>query len=766
MKICMFPGQGAQRIGMGTALFDAFPQEMRLANDIVGLDLAKLCREGPAEALAQTQYTQPALFVVGALVWMQRRGAPAPAYVLGHSVGEYAALFAAEALGFIDALRLVAERGRLMQQARGGAMAAVLGLEERRVEALLAAHAPGEAFVSNINTPRQIVISGKEAAILRLEPDFLAAGAQLYRRLDVSGAFHTPFMREAQTAFAELVAGTRFAAPQIPVVSNVTARLHNPARLRETMIEQITAPVRWSDSIRALMGVGAAIDSFEELGAAMPVLRPMVARIAQEARALGPAPQLAAKPEPAPEPEAPRSAEPLRPAGVNGFDAGSLGSKAFCARFGTRLAYAAGAMYQGIASTELVVRMAQAGLLSFFGAGGLGFDDVEIALRDLKRRLPPGAPYGVNFLAQPQRPEREEAFVDLLLRENIDIVEASAFMQATPALARYRALGLAEDGGEIKARHRVVAKVSRPDVAEQFMLPATETVLAKLLASGAITAAQAELARHAPLADAICVESDSGGHTDQGAPLTLFPTIMRLRDRCAERTPRFGPVFVGAAGGIGAPEAAAAMFLMGADFILTGSINQCSLEASTSDAAKDLLAGMDVHDTDYAPSGELFEMGSKIQVLKKGIFFPARARKLAQLYAQHDSLDALDGETLRLLETRYFKRPLGVVFDEACAAYPGPEIERARTSPKQRMSSVFRMYFRYSTQWALAGDLDHKVDFQIHCGPALGAFNRWVAGSPLADWRERRVDAIAEKLMEETAAVLSRRLSVMQARGR
>lgn len=757
----MFPGQGAQRPGMGAELFAAFPDSVRQANDILGYDIAALCREGPVERLAQTEVTQPALFVVGALAWLRHQQTnPPPDYVLGHSVGEYIALFAANVLDFTDGLRLVAARGALMQQATGGGMAAVLGLEQARVEAVLAKHAPDDLFISNVNTPRQIVVSGRQAAVIRLEPAFIEAGATLYRRLDVSGAFHTPFMREAQMAFADIVAKASFGAPTIPVLSNVSARLHDPTRIREAMIEQITAPVRWSDSIRALLGAGVSPEEFEELGAAMPVLKPMVARIRQEAASLGPAPALTSAPAPVCFVE--ETVDPCRSTDSVSFRAASLGSRAFCERFGVRQAYVAGGMYQGIASIDVVARMAQARLLSFFGAGGLDLPAVATAVAALKQRVPAGAPFGVNFLSHTHRPELEDQLADLLLREGIDTIEASAFMQVTPALVRYRALGLAADGARVVARHRIMAKISRPDIAEQFLRPAPEAILAKLLASGALSSAQAELARQVPVADAVCVEADSGGHTDQGMPLTLLPTILRLRDRSAELTPRFGAAFVGAAGGIGTPEAGAAMFLMGADFILTGSINQCTVEATTSDAVKDLLAGMNVHDTDYAPSGELFEMGSKIQVLKKGIFFPARANKLAQLYARHDSLAALDTETRRLLETRYFKRSLESVFDEVRATYPGPDLERAERMPKQRMSMVFRMYFRDSTRWALAGDLDHKVDFQIQCGPALGAFNQWVADTQLTDWRERHVDTLADRLMGESAALLGRRLIAMR----
>jgi trans-AT polyketide synthase/acyltransferase/oxidoreductase domain-containing protein len=186
------------------------------------------------------------------------------------------------------------------------------------------------------------------------------------------------------------------------------------------------------------------------------------------------------------------------------------------------------------------------------------------------------------------------------------------------------------------------------------------------------------------------------------------------------------------------------------------------VEAATSDAVKDMLQGMNVHDTDYAPSGELFELGSKVQVLKKGIFFPARATKLVSLYRQHESIDEIDAKTRGLIEERYMKRSLAQVFDEICAAYPGPEVERAKRSPKHRMALVFKRYFRDATRWALAGDLEHKVDFQVQCGPAQGALNQWAAGAGFASWHDRHVDEIALRLMDETASLLNRRFAAMQ----
>ena len=781
----MFPGQGAQRLGMGGELFGEFRELTEQADEVLGYSVAALCLNGPAARLALTRFTQPALYVVGALQYLKHRQTmPAPDYVLGHSVAEYVALLAAEVFDFATGLHLVKTRGELMSQAAGGGMAAVLGLDAAQVAAVLERHAPTQVFAANFNTPRQIVISGRRDELERIEPAFLQAGATYYKPLQVSGAFHTPFMAAARDAFRDFVRRTSFAAPTIPVISNVTGRPHAPDRIGDLMIEQITSPVRWSDSIRYLLAKGLAVSDFEEIGPkGLSVVKPMVMRTQIEAGPLDPARAEALRLEaadsgasrrPRIEPSAPPPSMQETPAaevpapGRNGsaktgFTISSLGSRAFCDDFNVRYAYLSGGMYQGIASIEVVVRMAKAGLLGFFGTGGLQLPAVEEAILAIRARLPAGAPWGVNFIAHSNFPQLEDDLTDLLLRHQIRTIEASAFMQVTPALVRYRAKGLVDEGGgRIRPDNKIIAKVSRPDVAEQFLSPAPEAVITRLLRSGSLTTTDAEMARAVPMADALCVESDSGGHTDQGMPLTLLPAVLAVRDRRAAGVAKLGRIHVGAAGGIGTPEAAAAMFIMGADFILTGSVNQCTVEAGTSELVKDLLQGMNVHDTDYAPSGELFELGSKVQVLKKGIFFPSRANKLVSLYRQYEALDEIDPKTRHLIQDRYFKRSFDDVFTEVCAAYPSAEIERAQRVPKHRMALIFKRYFKDATKWALAGDLDHKVDFQVQCGPAQGAFNQWVAGTDLAAWRNRHVDTIAEHLMTETAALLNRRITAMQ----
>jgi trans-AT polyketide synthase/acyltransferase/oxidoreductase domain-containing protein len=435
-----------------------------------------------------------------------------------------------------------------------------------------------------------------------------------------------------------------------------------------------------------------------------------------------------------------------------------LGAASFRRDHQVRFAYAAGAMYKGIASKELVIRMARARMLAYLGTGGLRLDRMESDIDAIEEQIPPGASYGMNLLNSPGAPDFEEATVDLFLRRGVTRVEAAAYTQISPALVRYRARGLTRESGQIRAAHRVLAKVSRPEVAQQFLDPAPDRILRALAAAGRINPTQAELASLVPMADDICVEADSGGHTDQGVAAVLVPAMVQMRDSVERRRAVPFNIRVGAAGGLGTPAAVAAAFVLGADFVVTGSVNQCTVEAGNSDAVKDMLQQAEIQDTAIAPAGDMFEQGAKVRVLKKGLFFPARASKLFDLYRQYESLDDIDPKTREQIETKYFKRTFREVYEETKAYYlrvNPEEIERAERNPKHKMALIFKWYFIHSARLARMGAADQRVDYQIHCGPAMGAFNQWVKGAACENWRRRHVDEIAEMLMSGAAETLA-----------
>ncbi|OMI85942.1 [acyl-carrier-protein] S-malonyltransferase [Streptomyces sp. M1013] len=876
----LFPGQGAQRRGMGRELFDRYPDAMAAADRILGFSVRELCLGDAAERLTDTRYLQPALFVVNELT---RRAyaarEPAPDYLAGHSLGEYNALLAADAFDFETGLALVARRGELMGRATGGAMTAVVGPGAARIVDLLAEAGIDDVDLANLNSTEQVVLSGPAESLRRAAGAVTAAGAGRCVPLRVSAAFHSRYMADAAREFAAFLAGFELRDPRIPVIANVTARPYGPGEVGRLLAAQVHSAVRWSESMghlrsrgvdrvveqgpgRVLTGLwDAAVKDAANCsaaaeprpaagsapapaaaaatpdgaptagrpasarlaptvpGSAVPAsaglasagLAPAVPAPAELAPAVpasagfgpaglapaGHAPVLpaAAVPAPAaPAPAVPAPAAPAAPAaataagsepsqagaradggtatpvsgppaaGPTGAAPERLGSAAFRADYGVRYAYLAGSMYKGIASTELVVRMARAGLLGYFGTGGLRTERIEAAIATLRAELGPDGGFGMNLLHALHDPPLEEATARLFLRHRVRFVEASGFTQPTRALVLYRLSGAHRDGtGRAVAPNRLLAKVSRPEVATAFMEPPPETLVRGLLAEGLLTAAEAEAGRALPLAGEVCAEADSAGHSDAAVAYTLMPATTGLRDRIVAERGYPDGIRVGAAGGLGAPEGLAAAFVLGADFVVTGSVNQCTPQAGTSDAVKDLLAQADIQDTGYAPAGDMFEIGARVQVLRRGTLFAARANKLYQAYRQYDGLEEIDAKLRRTIEDGWFHRELEQVWKETREYYlragRPQEVERAEQDPRHRMALVFRWYFVQSTRMAMRGDPAERVNYQIHTGPAIGAFNRFAAGTALADWRNRHVDAVAEALMAGAARVLQDRFS-------
>lgn len=257
--VVVFPGQGAQFKGMGKELFSAYRQLTDAADAILGYSIEELCLQDPHDRLKQTQYTQPALYVVNALGFRRMQDTAAiPAKIdalAGHSLGEYNALLAAGSFDFETGLRLVVERGRLMSQANGGGMAAVLGMTAEDLRAALDAAGLQSIDLANFNSPTQTVISGP-AADVQTAVQKLTAGQVTVVPLQVSTAFHSRLMQSAQQEFARFLAGFQFTPPRIPVIANATALPYQPDAIIDTLSRQIASPVRWLDSVSALIRRG------------------------------------------------------------------------------------------------------------------------------------------------------------------------------------------------------------------------------------------------------------------------------------------------------------------------------------------------------------------------------------------------------------------------------------------------------------------------------------------------------------------------------
>ena len=431
-----------------------------------------------------------------------------------------------------------------------------------------------------------------------------------------------------------------------------------------------------------------------------------------------------------------------------------LGDPSFLHFYGVDYAYTTGAMANGIASEEMVIALGKANLLGSFGAAGLVPDRVRSAIQQIQQALP-NKPYAFNLIHSPNEENLERSAVELFLSHNVNVVEASAFLGLTPHIVRYRATGLSVDAaGNIVIKNKVIAKISRREVAAQFMTPAPAKYLQALVAQGLITPQQAELAASVPMADDITVEADSGGHTDNRPLVCMLPSMIALRDEIQAKCNYAQPIRVGAAGGISTPESALAAFMMGAAYIVTGSVNQACLEAGASDYTKKLLAQAEMADVTMAPAADMFEMGVKLQVLKRGTMFPMRAQKLHDLYTQYDSIEAIPADERQKLEAQVFKASLDDIWDGCVSFFSERDPEqlvRAEGNPKRKMALIFRWYLGLSSRWSNVGEPGRQMDYQIWCGPSMGSFNDWVRGTYLEQPEKRHVVDVAQHIMKGAA---------------
>lgn len=817
----VFPGQGSQYPGMGLdfhTTYAAAREVFETASQSLGEDIAGICFKSDSR-LNLTEYTQPCILTTEIAMYrsLEQLYGFRPIFFAGHSLGEYAALVAADVMPLDVALRVTKRRGALMQQAvpvGQGAMAALLmdDIDTSDVAEQIRAHG---VEIANRNSPHQLVISGAKDAVNNLMNVLDDRFEDMtVVPLNVSAPFHSGLMRSIESEFENYLTAYQ---SQLNlelagrVFSNYTGDRHTPESLISNLTRQISGTVNWT---RNMQGIVADSTTILEVGPGCP-LQKFFAKIGKtilavsdlETHKANEAPLASLRMPPlavesatrAPagamtatradsqvridsrtvgtthRPTAPQVVPPQNRSNGNGtaperrpeIRAETLGDSEFQADHGVKYSYAAGAMVHGISSVEMIVRMGRARLLAYYGTGGLSLDRIETAILSIQKELTADEPYGMNLLSNLNQPEMEDQTIDLFLRYGVRRVEASAYTLITSALVRYRLKGIArKPDGTIAIPNRVLAKLSRPEVAEVFLSPPPPRIVKQLLERGVISSEEARLAENISMSDDICAEADSGGHTDKGVMSSLLPAILVMRDAAMRSHNHQKRIRIGAAGGLGTPAALAAAFIMGADFVLTGSVNQCTVEAGTSDTVKDMLEAADIQDFAMAPAGDMFEIGARVQVFRRGTFFPVRANKLYDLYLRYDRLEAIDQATRELIERDYFKKSLAEVWQETQAYYRAKgdliQLEKAERSPKHKMALVFRWYFGHTMRISNAGDPNLSIDFQIHSGPALGSFNRWFKGGAHEKWRNRHVDTIATALMQGAADVLNERFKVLR----
>jgi len=443
-----------------------------------------------------------------------------------------------------------------------------------------------------------------------------------------------------------------------------------------------------------------------------------------------------------------------------------LGDSGFRKTYGVRCAFYAGAMANAIASAEMVIALGKAGLIGSFGAAGLVRSKLEAAVDEIQSALPNG-PYAFNLIHSPNEEALERNAVEVYLQKGVHVVEASAYLDLTPSIVYYRAAGLRKTSiGDVEITNRVIAKLSRSEVAVKFMQPAPDAILEKLVTEGKISREQSELARQVPMADDITVEADSGGHTDNRPLVCLLPTMLALRDQMQEKYQYSSSIRIGAAGGISTPSSVLGAFMMGAAYVVTGSVNQACVESGASLHTKKLLAEAGMADIAMAPSADMFEMGVKVQVLKRGTLFAMRALKLYETYNRYTSIDQIPGDEREKLEKQIFQRDMESIWQETVKFFTErdpAQIERALDNPKRKMALIFRWYLGLSSRWSNIGEPGREMDYQIWCGPSMGSFNDWTTSTYLADPLKRRIVDVTLHLI--TGAAYQYRIQLLKMQG-
>ncbi len=738
MSTIVFPGQGAQHKGMGEELFEEFSEHCAVADQILGYSIRDLCLIDKDNCLNLTQFTQPALYTVNALhCFKYLKSHSQPMVLAGHSLGEYNALLAAGVFDFETGLKLVHKRGELMSRARDGGMLAIIRTNQNQVESILSSHQLNSIDIANYNSPSQLVLSGQASDIKKAKEIFVSEKVFCIP-LKVSGAFHSRYMKEAAKGYQNFLEGFEFSPLKIPVIANVTGELYKSDQVKELLVKQLCGSVQWTNTIRYLMAIKET--DITEVGPGQ-VLTKLNAEIIEKSKPI----QLVAKPS--------KKSETITSEPKDKFE---LGSQSFLKHHQIKYPYVAGSMCQGISSDKLVIKMAQSGFLAFIGSYGLSLDEVEKLIESCARALGSQQNYGVNIHNQSVDLDKQRAMWELCIKYHVPCVEVSGFDHISLSLILYRIKGLSRAADQIAIKHKIFLKTTRLDTAALFMQPAPLHLLDKLLAERQITPDEHLMAQSVSVADDICVEGDGGWKTDQVSALVKLPEVMRLRDQQSQLLN--SPVRVGCSGGIGTPEAVAAVFMLGADFILTGSINQCTVESNTSDHTKQLLSKINSEDTCYVPAGDLFESGARAQVVRKGFYFPARAQKLYDLYRVHSDIDDLSVQDIKQIEKHFFARSMTSVYQEIIATKDNHAIKKMNESKKYKMAEIFKWYFDYAQKLSMQGVKQEQDNYQIYCGPALGAFNQWAAGTAFESWQNRQVDKIALSLLEDASAFLKSKL--------
>jgi len=724
MFACVFPGQGSQFKGMGGELFDKYKELTEKAEKILGYSIKELCLKDPNNLLNNTRYTQPALYVVNAMCYLQKieETSKKPDYVAGHSLGEFNALFAAGVFDFETGLQLVKKRGELMSQVKDGGMAAVIGLEIEQIRKVIKDNNLESLDVANYNSKTQIVVAGPKEDIQNAKKYFENAGALKYVILNVSGAFHSRYMKEKAKEFGLFLRNFKLNEFDIKVISNVTGEVYKSDEIYKNIELQMYSYVKWNDTIKYLLSKN--VDEIVQTGPGR-VLTSLTKRIKDE------------------------NSFSVDKNTINEQKDATINIK-FNIEYGLKYPYLVSGIERGISSKEMIVKCGKEHILSFLGTKKMNIEKVKESIIYIKERLSNGEVYGVNITYDPFDKGLASQIIDLCLEYEVKYIEISGYMNIPDFIIRYKLKNIRQKNNKVICDNKVFLKTDRLSNLNQWMERMPDEVLNSLVEEKLIKSEERELAKYISIIDAVTINCGEKINTHRNDLLNIIPRVIKIRDYKVKAYNYDNSIYVGAAGNIGTPEAVAISFLLGVDYVSTDLINQCSKEACLSDLTKDLLQQAGIEDTINVPDAEKFEIGGRVQVLKRGVMFPSRANKLYELYRYYESYYQIDEKLRVQMENNYFKKTFDEYFKECKRNLPAEKIDIIEKDEKKKMALVFKQYLIDSVAYGQDGIEEQRMNFSIYCSPSLGAFNEYCLGGELENWRNRSVTKIAEILMHNS----------------
>lgn len=710
----LFPGQGAQYKGMGKELFSEFPEIVTIADSILNYSIEELCLNDEFGQLDNTEYTQPALYVVNCLYYLRmiKETEKRPDYIIGNSLGEYNALYAAGCISFEEGLRLVQKRGKLMGRLNGGSMAAVLGLSSKKIkDILLKENISDSVQISNYNTKYQNVISGASNIIDNILPVLIKNGANRAVKLKVSGAFHSKYMKEAQDEFASELRKVKFKEAKCKVISNLYGIPYEKKYIYNTLLQQISNPVRLFESIKYAIECGTT--EFIEVGPKKTMTK-IVNTIKKELN------------------------EEVD------YNKNHLGSNSFKEEYKVNYSYVVAGIQKGISSVAMIEELSENKILGFLGINGLSLDEALDLISSAKKKIPLDS-IGVKVSNDLLNPDYGKTVMKHIIEEDIKKIEVSGYQKPDLALVKYRLRNIKiDEKGNVIIPHKMLVHITSVKAAQSFMRPIPENILKQLLDAEEITLKEAENARNIPMCDDICIDNNKGENR--------YGWLSTLKKISKENFNKFNlkkKVRIGIGGGIGSPQTVAMAFFAGADFIVTSSINQCTVEAGTSDYVKSLLQNAVETDFTFAPEAELFEFGEKKSVLKRGSLYHIRALKLYENYCRYESIKEIPQKEVEMITKKYFKVSFDEVYNNLKDKLSREIVKLAEEQPKYKMALIFKELLEQCFDDALKDKNENRVNYQIKSTSAIADLNNYLKDTYLMEWKNRKTADIGKKLMED-----------------